>query len=285
MLILPANSPIYQQLERVALNHRLAIFAGLPGVGKSLWLQQLALMAHQRGRKIHSLQWDVTRAAFETPEILARYPEIDGVTHAGIRKGVGLWARQAIVDWHRAYDDPAHLLIGEATFIGNRLVELAQRRDDEAEPLLTDAHATFLLPVPSKQVRGVIETKRANSIADPQHEREAADAPPNVLQMLWEEGAALYRHWQTGESIQPRSMPYDPTVYAGIYQRLLAHRHVTLMPINELFPIADSVYELGDIFVSELMATPAEVTGVMAEIEAVYTPESLEQAVAQWRHL
>ena len=70
------------------------------GVGKSLLVQQLALMAQAEGRHVHLLQWDVTRAAFERPEILARFPEVDGVTHAAIRQGVGTWARRAVHAWH-----------------------------------------------------------------------------------------------------------------------------------------------------------------------------------------
>ena len=54
-------------------------------------------MAHEKGRTVHLLQWDVTRASFEMPEVLARYPEIDGVSHAMIRKAMGLWARDGVV--------------------------------------------------------------------------------------------------------------------------------------------------------------------------------------------
>ena len=38
------------------------------------------------GRRAHAIQWDVTRAAFETPEILARYPEVEGVTPDDVLK-------------------------------------------------------------------------------------------------------------------------------------------------------------------------------------------------------
>ena len=72
---------------------------GLPGVGKSLYIRELALAAHAAGRAVHLLQWDVARPAFELPGIIARYPERDGVTHAVIRKAVGQWAREAVVQW------------------------------------------------------------------------------------------------------------------------------------------------------------------------------------------
>ncbi|PWU23936.1 MAG: hypothetical protein C5B48_07755, partial [Candidatus Rokuibacteriota bacterium] len=44
---------------------RLVFFAGLPGTGKSLLVQQLAHVAGAAGRRIHLLQWDVARPVFE----------------------------------------------------------------------------------------------------------------------------------------------------------------------------------------------------------------------------
>ena len=116
-------------------------------MGKSLLLQQLSLIAGEVGRRVHLLQWDVARGPFETPEILARYPETDGVTHAVIRKAAGLWAREAVGAWQRRHADPRDLLIGEVPLIGNRLIELVQRRDDEVEGLLAGEGSVFLIPV------------------------------------------------------------------------------------------------------------------------------------------
>jgi len=104
-------------------------------------LQQFALIANEIGRVVHLLQWDVARGAFETPDLLARYPEVNGITHAAIRKAVGLWAREAVWRWERAHGEARHLLIGETPLIGNRLIELAQRREDEVEPLRPAARA------------------------------------------------------------------------------------------------------------------------------------------------
>ncbi|MCB0062552.1 MAG: hypothetical protein KDE19_10575, partial [Caldilineaceae bacterium] len=143
------NTPLYPTLAKLATEQKLVLFAGLPGVGKSLFLQQMALLAHEAGRTLHLLQWDVTRAAFETPEIMARYPEINGVTHAAIRKAVGLWARNAVNEWHSNHAAAADLLIGEVPLIGNRLIELVQPIDDAVEPLLAGEQCTFVLPVPT----------------------------------------------------------------------------------------------------------------------------------------
>jgi hypothetical protein len=112
-IVVPSDWQPGRTLRDLAARQRVIILVGLPGVGKSLLVQQLALMAQAEGRQVHLLQWDVTRAAFERPEILARFPEVDGVTHAAIRQAVGTWARGAVHAWHEAYSSDAHVLIVE----------------------------------------------------------------------------------------------------------------------------------------------------------------------------
>jgi hypothetical protein len=191
--ILPSESALFRRLHQAAVASRCVFFAGLPGVGKSLLLQQLALIAGQRGRSVHLLQWDVARGPFETPELLARYPETDGVTHPAIRKAVGLWARGAVDRWDRRAADPRHLLVGEVPLIGNRLIELVQPRSDDVEALLAGAGTVFFIPVPSREVRRAIEAARAREMTSPSHERERANAIPSLVQALWEEVAAVAR--------------------------------------------------------------------------------------------
>src|SRR4051812_13196676 len=128
--VLPADSNLYRRLHAAAVERRCVFFAGLPGVGKSLLLQQLSLIATSAGRRVSLLQWDVARGPFERPEILARYPETDGVTHAVIRKAAGLWARGAVAAWDRDHPDAADMLVGEVPLIGNRLIELVQQQAD-----------------------------------------------------------------------------------------------------------------------------------------------------------
>jgi signal recognition particle GTPase len=94
--ILRTGSALLEDLSRAARDDRCVFFAGLPCVGKTLLVQQLALLAHGVGRRVHLLQWDVARLAFETPALLSRYPEVDGVTHAALRKAVGVWVREAL---------------------------------------------------------------------------------------------------------------------------------------------------------------------------------------------
>lgn len=279
--MIPVDNPLFPVLDEAARSRRVVLFAGLPGVGKSLLVKAFAGLAQGAGRRVHLLQWDVARAAFETPALLARYPEVAGVTHAGIRKAVGLWARERVPAWHRAHPDPAHLLVGEVPLIGNRLVELAQTHADDAEALLAGDATLVLVPVPSREVRAHIEGARRRTTLDPSHEREAADAPPAVLRALWDELHALAAELAIAPGSAEAGAPYDPRVYGDVYLRLLNRRQARLLPIEELFEPGGSVYALDALFESELTATPAEVARAAAAIEG-WTMERLEASVERW---
>ena len=228
--ILPPESALFQALQAAASEHRCVFFAGLPGVGKSLLLQQLAIIAQEAGRHGPPLQWDVARSPFETPELLARYPETDGVTHAVIRKAAGLWARDAIAAWHEQHADPGHILIGEVPLIGNRLIELVQARTDPVEALLAGHQSLFLIPAPSREVRAHIEAARTCDTAAPAHERERANAVPQLVQALWEEMASVGQALGLPEATSTashsinRASDFDPDLYAAVYLKLLRHR-------------------------------------------------------------
>lgn len=278
-IIIPRASPLYTPLAGMAGRRRAVFFAGLPGAGKSLLVQQLARLAHTAGRRVHLVQWDVARAAFETPELLARYPEVEGVTHAAIRKAVGLWARGAVLRWHEAHPDPAHLLIGETPLVGNRLVELAQVHDDAAEALLASPATLFAVPVPSVGVRARIEAARERTSAAPAHGREAADASPNVLRALWAEVAALGARLDGAAT--PAGADYDPVAYARVYAHALRHRHYAVLAVDELLPAAGSVYDLG-VAAGELVPTPEEVAAAMRLVETTYPDERLAREVERW---
>lgn len=285
MIIIPKTSFLYNTLDKVGKEARFVFFAGLPGVGKSLLLQQFALMAHSNGRKIHSLQWDVTRAAFEgTAENQAKYPEIDGSTQPIMRKAVGLWAREGLVEWQQQYSDPAHILVGELPLIGNRLIELVQKASDPAEALLADKSCVFFLPVPSIAVRQVIENAREASIANPKNQKEEKDAQPNILRDLWRDVARIgYELGMT--TVQPiADVPYDPAVYTAVYQYLLQHRHTMTLNIDTLLSPQGSAYDI-DIIETELAASETAVARIMQDLETNWTMPQIEKAVAQWMML
>jgi hypothetical protein len=279
--ILPPDSTLYHAFQQIVARRKMVFFAGLPGAGKSLLLKELALLAQHAGRVVDLLQWDVTRGVFETAEILQKYPEVNGVTHAAIRKAVGLWARTAVCQWQQQHAGDNHFLLGEVPLIGNRLIELVQIQEEAAEAVLSSEQTLFVVPVPSKEVRRVIETAREESIAQPQHEKETKDAPPNVLHMLWQEVAQL--GYQLGLSAHEPvgAMEYDPGVYTAVYRHLLQHRHHQILVIDTVLRPNSSAYDL-PLSGIELAASPAEVNQIMAAVERDYTPALLEQIVAHW---
>jgi hypothetical protein len=273
--ILLPGSALRDTVERVATSQRIVFVAGLSGVGKSLLVQQLARLAGAAGRVTHLLQWDVCRAAFETPAILDRYPEVEGATHMAIRKAVGLWVRDAVQAWHVQHPSAEHVLIGEPPLTGNRLIELAQRRDDEPEALLAGPESLFLVPVPSRAVRATIEAARARSIASPTHARESADAPPNVMADDWLE--IHERAVRLGVAPPSTEAPaFDPDAYARVYQHWLRHRRTELLPIDVVLDPAGSVYDIGAV-ASELAANSAQVEHYMTIVERSGDLESMQE--------
>ncbi|MBT3371895.1 MAG: hypothetical protein HOA08_16780 [Rhodospirillaceae bacterium] len=284
-MVIQPDTEIGAAMTAAAETRRLIFYAGLPGVGKSLFLQQQTLMAARAGRVVHLLQWDIARAAFETEAILAKYPEVDGFTHPIIRKAAGLWARRAVRQWNQAFSDPGHLLIGEVPIVGNRFVELLQQHDDPVEPLLGGEGAMFFVPVPSGEVRAKIEAKRQASIANPKHANESRDAPLNVLEQIWQDArttAAILG--LVPEAQAAAGTGYDPLTYERLFAHMLQHRNCRILHVDTLYPASGSVYELA-VPTHELAAPPAEISAIMTELENSHSLAALSQAVADWHRV
>lgn len=284
-LVVSMHSSVHQQLQSLAKTQRVVCFAGLPGTGKSLLIHQLAHMASDIGRTVHLLQWDVARPVFETSPAGQRYPSVDGVTHGIIRKAVGLWARQALAQWQQQYPTANDLLIGETPLIGHRLIELARRYDDDVEPLLSSAASLFVIPVPSPAVRCHIEATRQYRSTAPLHAQEQEDAPPQVLQALWQE---LYRTVprlgiQTPAQAQDTSVAYYPLLYQNVYQALLIHRHCRVIAVDTVFPTSSfSPYHFA-VEKRDLVPSMADAAALIQEA-AQHNPDqqALQQEMEQW---
>lgn len=281
--------PRLEQRLRGLGGQRMVFFAGLPGTGKSLLVQQLAHLAGSTGRIIHLLQWDVARPVFEASPAGRPYPLAGGVTHAVIRKAAGLWARHALVGWNERHRDPRHLLVGETPFVGSRFVELAHRLDDGAEVVLAAPACRFVVAMPSRAVRRFLEAERERRAASPLHPREREDASPRVLRDLWRDltGAARALGTSTttagpgGDDDAPA--PYDPLVYARVYERVLRHRNVEVVPLDVILPTGKlSVYDFAGA-PADLVPTEAEAEAFIREVERRYAdPVVLEQEIARW---
>ncbi|MFN8522223.1 MAG: hypothetical protein U0821_03865 [Chloroflexota bacterium] len=256
---------------------RCLFVCGLPGVGKSLLLRHLVELATARNRTAHLLRWDVARGGFETPDVMARYPEVDGVTHAAIRLAVGAWARQAVHAWDVAHVGPRHVLIGELPLVGNRLSELAHRATDGAEPLLAGPGSLFLVPVPTVQVRQAIERARTREMTDPRHEQDAANAPPMLVTSLWDEVNAVAAKLGVPPA---EGADYDPRVYTAVYRRVLRHRDVRVAPIESVWDVDDSPHALG----AEVCELAPEASAVAKHLgpDGVLNPREMESRVNEW---
>jgi hypothetical protein len=280
--LVAAHDPALEARLRDLAGRRLVFFAGLPGTGKSLLTHQLAHLAHASGRTVHLLQWDVARPVVQACPAGARYPERAGVTHGVIRMAVGLWARDALARWaarHRGSDD---LLIGETPFVGHRLVELARPADDAAEPLLAAPSCRFVIPVPSPAVRAFLEAERGRRAARPLNAREREDAPPSVLRDLWRMLAEAARALGLGGE-GPPAQAYDPAIYRRVYEHLLQHRHVDVLPLETVLPTAEvSVHDFA-VPRHELTPTLEEALRAVRAVEARHpAPDGLARELDRW---
>ena len=279
-VLLSQGSPLLAALRRLAREARCAFFAGLPGTGKSLLIHQLAHLASADGRRVHLLQWDVARPAFEASAAGRRYPQDHGITHALIRIAVGRWARPAIARWDAAQPSGA-LLVGETPFVGHRFIDLARPADDAAERVLTSPSTRFVIPVPSVSLRRHVEAERTRRAATPLHACEREDAPPDVLRGVWRELAGVAT--VLGIAHVAGDADYDPDVYRAVYERLLARRHVEALRLDERLPTSGvSAYDFR-IATLDLVPSGEETARFIAEAEREYAdPAALERAVACW---
>ena len=259
----------------------MVFVTGLPGTGKSLMIHQLAHLAAAAGRVIHLLQWDVARPMFEASAAGRRYPMVGGVTHAIVRKAVGVWARRAVVEWERRCPDARHVLIGETPFVGNRLIELARPTDDEAEPFVAAPSCRFAIAVPSLEVRQFLEAERERRTTHPVHPREREDAPPHVLRDLWRELLRAAR--ALAIATRDDETPYDPLVYRRVYEALLRHRHVEVIELRTILPTGGlSAYDF-TVTCADVVPAPAEADAAVHEVEARYPDAAvLDREIARW---
>ncbi len=279
-LSLLTHSLVATRLHELAREQRIVFIAGLPGVGKSLLIREVAHIAHGLGRSVHLLQWDVASQGFVSNAVLTKYPDAGGVTHAVIRKAMGVWSRHAVAAWHAANPDDADLLIGETPLVGNRFIELAVPASDNAEPLLSADNVTFVIPVPTKEVRSAIESAREASTANPKHEREAGDARPNVMRAIWDE---LRQAASVTELNSSSNDTYNPETYQGVYVEVLKHRNAEVLPIDIVLPNdSRSVYDL-DVPYQDLMPTTVEGEKFIVQVEQTYPDLAvLREEVARW---
>ena len=278
-LVLTPGSALFREVEYIALHARIAVFCGIPGTGKSLMLGQLARLAHAAGRPVHLLQWDVARLAFETPQVMGRYPEVDGVTHAMIRHAAGVWARRSTIEWLRRHTGDDCLLAVEAPLVGGRFAELTMSPRGRPKDDLSMPDIRFVLVVPSVRVRREIERARALTSASPGHERETADAAPQVVSGLWAEVLRAAREL----GFTAKGDGYDPRVYRRVYARALRLRNVDVLRLDEVLPTGGrSAHDIG-FWVKQLQPGRQPAEDLVSQLTQAYeNPADVEEHVNRW---
>ena len=279
-IIFHKNSTIYKTLTPLSIAAKVVMFSGLPGVGKSLYVNQFYLMAQQNGRKVSVIQWDMARKAFETPEILARYPLGDGLTHNGVLIAVGVWLVEAVKNWLEEHPNSDDLLLIEAPLLGNRFIELAKiAADNDLETFLKSDKFQVIVPIPSKKLRESIEKARAKDVPD--DVKVWTGAKPSVMLMLWKMVCGIAN--QLGKNIDMNGQPpYDPSVYQFVFEHVLKHRHFIPLHVDKIYDIAvGSEDELHNL--SSLKADPCVANQYATSISQKYPNDTaLNEVVNNW---
>jgi hypothetical protein len=274
-----APAPFLAELWARLGGLRCVVVVGLPGTGKSLLVRELAAAAGRASRKSTILQWDVCRESWDShPRSRTRYPEIDGVTHEGIRVAMGSWIRAAVGTWFKEHAGDDRLLIVEAPHIGGRFSELAHVVDDEAEPYLSGPETAFVVVAPEKELQLALKQQRAADLETPATEGyEQNNASPDLLDELTRSlrGPATQLGIEAG-----REPGYDPDLYAGLMRQVLRHRHTTVVRPDALIQVSGSVYDLVTD-AERLWADEPQVEASLAVADAMDQPE-LRARVETW---
>ncbi len=278
--IIPSTSPVFQLLKKAANTAKVVVFSGLPGVGKSLYINQFQQIAKVNSKAVTVIQWDIARKSFETPEIATRYPMGPGTVHNGVKLSVGNWLMDTVKEWLADNAATNGLLLIEAPLVGHRFIELAKIQEDAAlENFLKSSDFQVLVPIPSKKVRAKIEADRKAQIA------EAATtwvgAKPSVMLLLWKMICGIAN--EMGQYISMEGQPpYDPAIYEFVFRKILQHRHFIPLHVEEIFSI--DVFDEKDLHnTGSLAADEKTANQYSAAIAALYpTNAALNEVVNGW---
>lgn len=259
---------------------RMVFFTGLPASGKSFLLRQQISIAISLGRRVHIMRWDTGLAAFQTEDILARYPDVSDGTHPLIRKAAGLWGRRALARWLAENTDPTGMIVGEVPIIGNRFSEFIQAQPDQLVPALASEETKFIYPVPTKGLRANLEAIRRSTFANPRNPDEARDAPPSTMELAWRLTCAKAAELGLISEANIHS-PYEEMIYVRFFEHLLQHRNAIRIGVDTIYSNAGSAHDL-DANVLELSASSDEVKYALAEVETTFSAEAAAREVENW---
>jgi putative phosphoesterase len=246
---IPESSNIFKKLKASAQSTKIVVFSGLPGVGKSLYVNQFKQLAQSLDKTVTVIQWDVARKAFETPEISQRFPTGESMVHNGLKLSVGKWLLDTVKSWLEVNEKGSGVLLIEAPLVGHRFVELAQRQEDSnLEAFLGSEACQFIVPIPSRKVREKIEADRKAQVSE--DAKNWSGAKHSVMELLWKMIGDIAN--TMGKQIPiDAQLQYEPEIYEFVFSKVLKHRHMVPLYIEEIFDIEidneDQLHEVGSI--------------------------------------
>jgi len=234
MLLIPEDDKIHIKLANLCRTAKVIVFVGLPGTGKSLYINHLYRFTEQESYLPQLIQWDVCRKEFEKGELKSRFPNNDGQVHPGVRLSAGNWLLSFLKNWCVIHleKDKNRLLI-EAPLVGHRFSELCHMQDNtDFEQLLRSDQIQFILPIPNNEVRSKIESDRIAQVSETA--QNWSGAKPSVMVQLWKDTLAIAR--ELGLTSYEDD-GYQADIYESTYKHILRHRQTTVLNINKTYDV------------------------------------------------
>lgn len=277
--MIPESSKVYKVLSEITSEAKVIVFSGLPGVGKSLYVNSVKTIISKAALPYDIIQWDVARKAFETEYISKYFPLGDGTVHNGLKIIAGQWLMLTLKAWLQENSNTNKKLIIEAPFVGHRFVELAHvDREYDLEDFLSSNAIQFVVPIPTKELRKKIEEERARQVKE--DARVWSGAKPSVMLMLWKMTCEIAN--EMGKSIDVSGQPeYDHEVYKFVYGEILKHRHFIPLIVDEIFEMGaqdESVLHDQD----SLVASTAFADELAKDIIESKSEQAIDEIVSNW---
>ena len=135
-----------------------------------------------------------------------------------------------------------------------------------------------MLVVPSAGVHREIERARARTSVSPGHERERADAAPQVVSGLWAE--VLRAAGELGIATAGGE-GYAPRVYRRVYARALRRRKVDVLALDEMLPTGGrSAHDIG-FWAKRLQPSRGHAEELVEQVAGVHrNPTELDEQMA-----
>ncbi len=279
-ILIPEDSNVYKILDKAISTASAVVFSGLPGTGKSLYINHFLQLAQSKNKKVTVIQWDVARKAFETEKISARFPIKGDTVHNGLKLIAGQWLITVIHELLKGHNPELEILLIEAPLVGHRFVEIAKKQSiQELEEFFSSEKFQVIVPIPSIEVRKKIEADRVSQVSE--DAKVWSGAKPSVMLMIWKMICGVAN--DLGKDIPMDGQPpYDPEIYEFVFSEILKHRHMIPLYVNEVFDIEiENETDLHDTGSISATSEIADLYGNLVMTEHL-SDDSIVATIANW---